>query len=68
MAGATAAIGYGRPDVAFVPIRDVPDSTMYLLRATGSRVGPLPELERLAVRVARREAERYGVRQPTPAA
>ncbi|SFP72784.1 DNA-binding transcriptional regulator, LysR family [Amycolatopsis arida] len=61
IAGSTAAVSHARADLAYVPVTDVPEIAVYLLRPPATR-GVAAALERIAVRVARREAGRCGGR------
>ncbi|WP_337060112.1 LysR family transcriptional regulator [Kineococcus sp. G2] len=64
IAGATVARGYARPDLRFVPVRDVPDVTVALVQRAGDPGRALAALERVALRVARGQATRFGAAPP----
>ncbi|MEU9343833.1 LysR family transcriptional regulator [Streptomyces sp. NPDC048278] len=65
IAGTTTALSHARPELAYVPVRDIPDMTVYLLRGSGHGPGPVAAFARLAVRVAGQVAGRYGARPPS---
>lgn len=58
IAGAGAVSGSPRPGVVFVPVRGLPDATVYLLRPARAPSAAVLAVEQLAVRVARRETGR----------
>ncbi|MFE9858667.1 LysR family transcriptional regulator substrate-binding protein [Streptomyces sp. NPDC005780] len=60
IAGSGAVSGSSRHGVVFVPVRGLPDATVYLLRSAGAPSAAVLAVEELAVRVARRETGRPG--------
>ncbi|MFD8686667.1 LysR family transcriptional regulator [Streptomyces sp. NPDC059651] len=62
IAGAGAVSASPRPGVVFVPVRGLPDATVYLLRSARAPSPAVLAIEELAVRVARRETRRSGER------
>ncbi|GAA4981600.1 LysR family transcriptional regulator [Kineococcus glutinatus] len=60
IAGATVVHDHARPDLRFLPVRDLPDVTVHLLRHPGD--GTPAALERLAREVVRQQAAQVGAR------
>ncbi|MBC2879332.1 MULTISPECIES: LysR family transcriptional regulator [Streptomyces] len=60
--GGVAAESHARPDLAFVPVRGLPDITVYLVRENTTKAGALPALERIARKTAHEQARRFGAR------
>ncbi|MBZ3900410.1 LysR family transcriptional regulator [Streptomyces griseiscabiei] len=62
----SSCTGYwARPDLAYVPIDGLPDTTAYLLLPSGSRVGVLNAFEGIALQAARQQTRRFGARPAT---
>ncbi|WP_432488420.1 LysR family transcriptional regulator [Kineococcus sp. SYSU DK018] len=64
IAGASVARGYARPDLRFVPLRDVPPVTVCLVHRAGDPGRALGAFERIALRVAREQGGRFGALPP----
>ncbi|WP_432512176.1 LysR family transcriptional regulator [Kineococcus sp. SYSU DK001] len=65
LAGATVARGHARPDLRFVPVRDVPPVTVCLLRRADVTSPARDALEAAAHRVVRERAAEFGA-TPVP--
>lgn len=69
IAGASVAHAHARPDLRFVPLRDVPPITVCLLRRAGDRSPARDVLERVGRAVADERAAEFGAFPlPPPAA
>lgn len=56
---------WARPDLTYVPIDGLPETTAYLLLPSGSRIRALPAFEGIAVQVTRQQTDRFGARPAT---